>query len=316
MQWAKAQKGFTIVELLIVIVVIAILAAITIVAYNGIQERARNASAQSAASQAARKIAVYAALNSDQYPPSLAAADIQNPNNILQYTGGGAGYCVTATTQNVSYFQSNTSQVAKGACPGHGLNGSPVITNMMPNGSFETGTGGWGTSSASIQRSTSNAASGAYSIEVTGTSTSGSGDLRITGATQTAMSLGLEPGKTYTLSARVTYPDAVAGDFNRSPRILVWYSTDGSQWIETFGPKAPAAAGTYTVSHTFTLPSNTTGILLGAGVASTMVNQKFYYDAFMLTEGSTQYSYADGSTPGWVWNGTPFSTTSRGSAPQ
>lgn len=34
------KKGFTIVELLIVIVVIAILAAITIVAYNGIQARA------------------------------------------------------------------------------------------------------------------------------------------------------------------------------------------------------------------------------------------------------------------------------------
>ena len=34
--WAK-QAGFTIVELLIVIVVIAILAAITIVAYNNVQ---------------------------------------------------------------------------------------------------------------------------------------------------------------------------------------------------------------------------------------------------------------------------------------
>lgn len=36
------QQGFTIVELLIVIVIIGILAAITIVAYNGIQQRARD----------------------------------------------------------------------------------------------------------------------------------------------------------------------------------------------------------------------------------------------------------------------------------
>lgn len=40
------QSGFTIVELLIVIVVIGILAAITIVAYNGIQERARDSQRQ------------------------------------------------------------------------------------------------------------------------------------------------------------------------------------------------------------------------------------------------------------------------------
>lgn len=46
-QWAQKQTGFTIVELLIVVVVIAILAAISIVSYNGITERARVSQANS-----------------------------------------------------------------------------------------------------------------------------------------------------------------------------------------------------------------------------------------------------------------------------
>lgn len=43
----KSSKGFTIVELLIVVVVIAILAAITIVSYNGITNQAHDATVQS-----------------------------------------------------------------------------------------------------------------------------------------------------------------------------------------------------------------------------------------------------------------------------
>lgn len=41
--WARKQKGFTIVELLIVVVVIGILAALTLVAYSNIQKNARDA---------------------------------------------------------------------------------------------------------------------------------------------------------------------------------------------------------------------------------------------------------------------------------
>ncbi len=45
----KHKQGFTIVELLIVIVVIAVLAAITVVAFNGIQTRAKNTKTVNAA---------------------------------------------------------------------------------------------------------------------------------------------------------------------------------------------------------------------------------------------------------------------------
>lgn len=55
--WAKQkQSGFTIVELLIVIVVIGILAAITIVAYNGIQNRSNDAAVQSDLAALVKKI--------------------------------------------------------------------------------------------------------------------------------------------------------------------------------------------------------------------------------------------------------------------
>lgn len=52
----KKTHGFTIVELLIVIVVIGILAAISIVAYSGIQERARTTKIKTDISQLTRAI--------------------------------------------------------------------------------------------------------------------------------------------------------------------------------------------------------------------------------------------------------------------
>lgn len=72
----KDQKGFTIVELLIVIVIIGILAAITIIAYNGITQRANTASAKSAANSAIAKMEAYNAdanNNAGGYPQTTSA---------------------------------------------------------------------------------------------------------------------------------------------------------------------------------------------------------------------------------------------------
>lgn len=65
------QRGFTIVELLIVIVVIGILAAITVVAYNGVQGRANDTAIQSDLSNLATKIEMYKVENG-VYPAGAA----------------------------------------------------------------------------------------------------------------------------------------------------------------------------------------------------------------------------------------------------
>lgn len=61
------QLGFTIVELLIVIVIIGILATITIIVYNGIQTRAQNTATVQAVGEYAKGIHSYAVINGS-YP--------------------------------------------------------------------------------------------------------------------------------------------------------------------------------------------------------------------------------------------------------
>lgn len=53
------RRGFTIVELLIVIVIIGILASLVIVAYNGIQNRANDATVQTDLNNVGKKIKSY-----------------------------------------------------------------------------------------------------------------------------------------------------------------------------------------------------------------------------------------------------------------
>lgn len=78
--WAKQKNGFTIVELLIVIVVIAILAAITIVAYNGIQTRTKNSSTQAAISQLQRQVEAYAA-ETGSFPSTGSLGNVYTDSN-------------------------------------------------------------------------------------------------------------------------------------------------------------------------------------------------------------------------------------------
>mgnify|MGYP002026970708 FL=1 len=91
MQWVKKQTGFTIVELLIVIVVIAILAAITIVSYTGIQNRANDTSVQSDLTAVYKLFELYK-VDNGTYPKTATDLNaMSQPITVSKgaYTAGG-----------------------------------------------------------------------------------------------------------------------------------------------------------------------------------------------------------------------------------
>lgn len=71
------NRGFTLVELLIVIVVIAILASISVVAYNGIQERARDTVRKNDIANITKALEIYYIKNG-QYPNARGSTSINS----------------------------------------------------------------------------------------------------------------------------------------------------------------------------------------------------------------------------------------------
>lgn len=86
----RASTGFTIVELLIVIVVIGILAAITIVAYTGIQARARDATMRNGAAEVAKALQILA-INQGQ-TPTMAGVGTTVAVSNGSCSGGNGGW--------------------------------------------------------------------------------------------------------------------------------------------------------------------------------------------------------------------------------
>lgn len=115
----KSSQGFTIVELLIVIVVIAILATITIVAYNGITNEADKAVIASDIRDISKRIEADK-VTSDTYPDNLNGYNL--PVGIVtNYTKqSDTQYCLSLTSgrnASISYYITEDNSLNEGECP-------------------------------------------------------------------------------------------------------------------------------------------------------------------------------------------------------
>ena len=140
---ASKRGGFTIVELLIVIVIIAILAAITIVAFNGVQKRASVARMATESNSLKKKLELFN-IERNAYPSSItdcptpaAGALCLNSGNdeTYQYQAnapGGSGYLITDNPSYDLTVFGDKSFVYISNAARHGTNEFMQYTDLAP----------------------------------------------------------------------------------------------------------------------------------------------------------------------------------------
>ena len=299
---SRITRGFTIVELLIVIVVIAILAAISIAAYTGIQDRANSSSAQAAARQAATKLQVAFAETGD-YPGSLLAVGVSDSGSTtFQYRVDNATnpklFCVTATTNNKSYYISNTqSTPASGGCAGHSQGGTAAITNLVRNPSLRIDTSQWWPA-ASVTRVADATATSGFAVE------------KATSQYQLYTAVAGFPSEetTAVYGIDIWIP---ADEAASSANMRLWaehITNPYTQWATQPITVTKTKQRFYTVvTSAAGQTSANIGIRDAAGV-------RIRASAMLVAVTSGQPSFYDGDSPSWMWNGAPNNSTSTGPA--
>jgi prepilin-type N-terminal cleavage/methylation domain-containing protein len=298
------KQGFTIVELLIVVVVIAILAAITIVSYNGITNRAKESAAQSTAAQVGKKVAQVSITNAETVPADKAAfltatGFTESGDTTYDYIASAdqKNYCVTASKQGITYsYSSNSGSAVKGRC----------VTNLIANPSavgapspyFSLAGGSYAPSTRAI--ATDRFRTGPSSLRNIVT---GSGQLSVMG--RPAAPFLVQAGESLSWSYWVYASKAGnATDLAEGARPV------GGSYINS-GPQAISIpANTWTkFSRTWQATEDVNVSQIGFYNFQAVSGDSLWFDDLTVQRGTTLYKFADGNGSGF-WNGTPNESSS------
>lgn len=122
---ARPIAGFSILEIIVVVVVIGILASLSVVSYSLITQNSRMTTLSADLSRAAGKLKAVKA-NTGGYPTTEAAAaaylEATNEDAVLQYAYDSVtgNFCITGTIQTESvYITPSATEAQSGRCDAH-----------------------------------------------------------------------------------------------------------------------------------------------------------------------------------------------------
>ena len=315
----KNREGFTIVELLIVITVIAVLSTIIIISYNGIQQRAIVSTMASDLDITARSLKLYQVDNAS-YPTSNDCSVSPAANSICLKSSSGTTYttftqnnttnpqtfCITAMNGTNYYYINQDGRPQSGGCS---------ITNFVTNPNIETNTTGLsGPNSSTVSRDTSRAQGGSTaSLLVTmpiDTSTRVGATLAtLTNAVPTVMKANTQ----YVISAYVYVPTGTGDVLITAQGAGVAAKVNGSNYATSVKDNWVRISNVITTSSS----GGTVIIYVLNKLATSPAGTQFWVDNTMITEGTILYNYADGSSTGWSWTipAQPNNSSSTGPQP-